>query len=144
MKSIILRTATRLLFAVLLMFSVFLFLRGHNFPGGGFIGGLVAAMAFILLAFSESVQKAREMLMIDPYVLAGIGLAVASLTGVVPFIAEKPFLTGLWWEPKIGGAHYHFGTPLVFDLGVYFVVVGFLLKLMLGLLDEYEKALFNS
>lgn len=139
MKSLILRTATRLLFSLLLLFSVFMFLRGHNEPGGGFIGGLVGASAFILLALSESVDRARTILYFDTYTLAGIGLLMATIAGALPLIVRKPFLTGLWWFPEIGGTEYHIGTFFPFDLGVYLVVIGFSLELIFGLIEQKEE-----
>ena len=66
MRGLILRTATTWLMPVLLLFSLFLLLRGHNEPGGGFAGGLVAAAAFVLLSVSSGVKVARGALPVDP------------------------------------------------------------------------------
>jgi len=76
--SLILSTATRLLLPLLLMFSIFLLLRGHNEPGGGFVGGLVAAAAFALHAIAYSVAATRRLLIIDPRALIGTGLLIAA------------------------------------------------------------------
>jgi multicomponent Na+:H+ antiporter subunit B len=77
MPSLILSTATRYMLPLLLLFSVFLLLRGHNDPGGGFVGGLVAAAAFSFYAFAYQVSEARRALRVEPRVLIGAGLVVA-------------------------------------------------------------------
>lgn len=123
MNSIILSTVSRLLAALMLVFSVFLLLRGHNLPGGGFAGGLVAAGAFVLHALSFGFPAARRMLWFEPQTIIAAGLIVALGSGVVGFPDGLPFLTGIWGAtplPVIG----KFGTPLVFDAGVYLAVLG--------------------
>lgn len=136
MKSLILQTATKLLFPLLLLFSIFLFLRGHNDPGGGFIGGLVGAAAFALFAISSGTEKARELLRINPTFMIGLGLFFAILSGVVSIMAGTPFLTGQWVFPVVFGADLHLGSPILFDIGVYLVVVGFTLAVIFSLEEE--------
>ena len=123
MNSIILATVSRLLTGLLLVFSVFLLLRGHNLHGGGFAGGLVAASAFVLHALANDFTSARRLLGFDPRTIMGLGLAVATGSGMVAFFKGEPFLTGLWDKtplPVVG----KLGTPLVFDAGVYLLVLG--------------------
>ena len=123
MNSIILSTVSRLLTGLLLVFSVFLLLRGHNLPGGGFAGGLVAAGAFVLHALAAGFPSARRMLWFDPRTVMGLGLLVAGGSGMVAFAHDLPFLTGLWDKtplPVVG----KIGTPLIFDTGVYLLVLG--------------------
>lgn len=123
MNSIILATVSRLLTGLLLVFSVFLLLRGHNLPGGGFSGGLVAASAIVLHALAINFASARQLLWLDPRTIMGLGLAVATGGGMLAFLQDKPFLTGLWDKtplPLVG----KLGTPLVFDAGVYLLVLG--------------------
>jgi multicomponent Na+:H+ antiporter subunit B len=136
MKSLILQTATKLLFPLLLLFSVFLFLRGHNDPGGGFIGGLVGAAAFALFAISSGTDNARKLLRINPTFMIGLGLFFAILSGVVSIMAGTPFLTGQWAFPVVFGADLHLGSPILFDIGVYLVVVGFTLAVIFSLEEE--------
>lgn len=135
MSSVILSTAIRLLLPLLLIFSVFLLLRGHNEPGGGFVGGLVASSAIVLYALAEGVAKARRLLWIDPRHLIGGGVLLALLSGMVPLLFAQPFLTGLWlpWPFPVLG---HVGTPLLFDTGVYLLVAGMALLIVLSLMDE--------
>jgi multicomponent Na+:H+ antiporter subunit B len=133
--SLILRATTRLLFPLTLVFSVFLLIRGHNEPGGGFVGGLTAAAAFALILASDGLDKARELLRVDPLVLVGVGLATALLSGVPPLFDGGAFLTGHWLDAKIPVIG-HLGTPLVFDVGVYLAVLGVVVAFLLELAEE--------
>ena len=133
--SLILRATTRLLFPLTLDFSVFLLIRGHNEPGGGFVGGLTAAAAFALILASDGLDKARELLRVDPLVLVGVGLATALLSGVPPLFDGGAFLTGHWLDAKIPVIG-HLGTPLVFDVGVYLAVLGVVVAFLLELAEE--------
>ncbi len=135
MPSLILRTATRLLFPLLLLFSLFLLWRGHNEPGGGFVGGLVAAIAFSLHAFAFGVVATRRVLRAPPVRLVATGLAVALGSGLVSLASGLPFMTGLWLErplPLLG----KLGTPVLFDLGVYLVVWGITMTIVFELMEE--------
>ncbi|RPI85961.1 MAG: Na+/H+ antiporter subunit B [Chloroflexi bacterium] len=134
MTSIILRTATRLLLPLLLLFSLFLLLRGHNEPGGGFAGGLVAASAFALYSISHTSLAARRALWIDPRLLISIGLLLALLSGIPAVLVGLPFLTGLWGTIRLPGrVEFDFGTPMLFEFGVYFLVTGIALLIIFSL-----------
>jgi multicomponent Na+:H+ antiporter subunit B len=136
MDSLILRSAVRLLLPLLLLFSIFLLLRGHNEPGGGFSGGLVAAAAFALLTIATDVPTTRRTLRMSPRVFIGVGLLVAVASGAIGLIGGGAFLTGLWAElPLPGGAKLAVGTPLLFDVGVYLVVIGVVLTIVLSLME---------
>ena len=135
MRSLILSTATRYLMPLLLLFSVFLLLRGHNEPGGGFVGGLTAAAAFALFAIAEGVAAARRMLFLHPRTLLGTGLLIAAGAGLFAMIVGLPYMTGLWSSlevPAVG----KLGTPLLFDVGVYLVVVGMALMIVFELAED--------
>ena len=137
MTSIILRTATRYMFPPLLVFSVYLLLRGHHFPGGGFVGGLMAGSAFALYSLAFDAAEARRLLRVDPQDITAVGLAIALLSGVPGLFSGKPFLTGAWWDIHLGPSiSIHIGTPLIFDIGVYLVVMGVLLTLVFVLGEE--------
>jgi len=137
LHSLILRVATRLLFPILLVFSVFMMLRGHNLPGGGFVGGLVAASAFVLYALAAGVKGARRVLRVEPHTLLGTGLALAYGTGVLALLVGEPFLTGLWWEPYVPVlGKVKLGSTLIFDLGVMLVVVGTVLLMVFSVEDR--------
>lgn len=137
MTSIILQTATRLIFTLLLLFAIFLLLRGHHEPGGGFIAGLVASGALVLYAVAYDVPRARGALRVDPRRLIGIGLLTAGVSGVVSMPQERPFLTGRWVKlPLFGADAVEAGTPLLFDLGVCLTVIGVTLTIILALAEE--------
>lgn len=138
MSSVILRGAVRLLQPLLLLFSVFLLLAGHNEPGGGFAGGLVAAAAFALLALSHGPAAARRSLGTSPRGLFVLGLAMAAAAGVWPLVLGRPLFTALWGRLPLGTEGMKVGTPLLFDLGVYLVVVGVTLTLVLTLAGEED------
>lgn len=133
--SLILRATTRLLFPLTLVFSVFLLVRGHNEPGGGFVGGLTAAAAFALVLASDGLEMARRLLRLDPRTLIGAGLAVALLSGVPPLFDGGAFLTGHWLEAKVPVVG-HLGTPFVFDVGVYLAVLGVVATIVFELAEE--------
>lgn len=135
MTSLILSTMIRFLIPLLLLFSVFLLLRGHNDPGGGFVGGLVAGSALALYAVAHGIEAARLLVPVRPVVLiaSGIGLAIAS--GFLAVLRCEPFLTGQWLPvplPAVGKV----GTPLLFDLGVYLLVIGVLAQVFFVLWEE--------
>lgn len=129
MNSSILQTATRYLLPILLLFSVFLLLRGHYYPGGGFVGGLVASIAFVLHSFAYGTDNTMKILRYKPLSLIPIGLGIATLSMFLPMFFGLPVMTGLWLEepvPVIG----MMGTALFFDIGVYLVVIGAALTIL--------------
>jgi multicomponent Na+:H+ antiporter subunit A len=127
----IFRTAARLLMPLLLLFSVFLLMRGHNQPGGGFVGGLVAAAAFAMYGLAYGVSRARQALVVTPLKLIGAGLTVALVSGVPAVLRGQPFLTAQWML-----APFTAGTPMVFDVGVFLVVWGVVLMMIFNLAEE--------
>jgi len=133
MQSFILRTANRILVGLILVFSVYLLFRGHNAPGGGFSAALVAATGFALFAIAEGPQTVRQALRVDPLVLVAWGLLLAVGSGLFAVVVGQPYLTGLWWPPNSIGGTPAAGTPLVFDVGVFLVVLGTILCLVLQL-----------
>ncbi len=137
--SLILRTTTRVLMPLLLLFSFFELLRGHNEPGGGFVGGLLAAGGICLYMLAHGVDGARRVLRVDPRTLIGAGLLLALAAGLVPVFRGDPFLTGVWAEGKVPGIG-KVSTVLLFDIGVYLVVAGTTLLMVLSLAagDEEE------
>ena len=127
----IFRTAARLLMPLLLLFSVFLLLRGHNEPGGGFVGGLVAAAAFALYAIAFGTARARQALLVRPLTLLGAGLLIALVSGLPAVLRGQPFLTALWASGPVA-----LGTPAIFDTGVFLVVAGVVLMMIFSLAEE--------
>jgi multisubunit Na+/H+ antiporter MnhB subunit len=135
MISAILQTATRLLMPLLLLFALFLLLRGHNEPGGGFVGGLVVAASFVLYSIAYGVEAARRALLVAPSTLLGGGLLIALLSGIPAVLLGRPFMTALWTKIGVGSVAVDVGTPLAFDIGVFFAVIGVVLTIVLTLAD---------
>ena len=137
MNTVIFRAFAPYLTALMVLFSVFILLRGHNDPGGGFIGGLIAASAFAIYGIANGVPPVRRAIYFHPVTLAGFGLFIAGLSGLPSLFNHVPFLTGLWIYPKIGSVEIALSTPLVFDIGVYFVVVGAITSIALALEERH-------
>jgi multicomponent Na+:H+ antiporter subunit B len=133
MTSTILQTATRVLMPLLLLFAVFLLLRGHNQPGGGFVGGLVVASSFVLYSIAFGVAAGRRALVVRPATLLGVGPLVALTSGLPAVISGRPFMTALWTEVPLGRTTVAVGTPLVFDVGVFLAVIGVVLTIVFTL-----------
>lgn len=134
-SSLILRSATLYLLPLLLLFSVFLLLRGHNEPGGGFAGGLAASAAFVLFALAHGTRSARWALPGNPHLLTALGLFLAGGSGVVGLFTGRGFFVSLWGSlpwPVLGKV----GTPLLFDAGVYLTVVGAALVMVFSLMED--------
>ena len=135
MTSSILQTAVRLLMPLLLLFAVFLLLRGHNQPGGGFVGGLVVAASFVLYSIAFGVEAARRALLVRPSTLLGVGLLVALVSGLPAVAAGHAFMTALWTTVAVGSMVIAVGTPLVFDVGVFLAVIGVVLTIVFTLAE---------
>lgn len=129
MKSIIFKTASAYLLPILLLFSIFILLRGHYLPGGGFVGGLIASIAYVLHSFANGLEKTKSIIKFHPGFLMPMGLSLALLSGLSPLLFDLPFMTGLWANdpvPVLGTI----GSALFFDVGVYLVVVGVVLTII--------------
>ncbi len=130
--SVLLRQAILPLSALLALIALVLLWRGHNLPGGGFIGGLVAASAAVLLALAFGVNRARAVLRLPPVTMTAVGLTLAAGAGVIGLVQGQAFLTGNWIFP----AGLPLGTPLLFDLGVFLTVLGAVLHMLFRLLER--------
>lgn len=132
-QSLIFATTAHIVAALMLVFSVYLLLRGHNEPGGGFIGALIAVIGLSLLMFAESPKYVRSRLHFKPFFIALSGIALSLISGGLSFAFDKPFLTGLWWKDVIP-----LGTPLFFDVGVYLAVIGGVMGMLLRINEELD------
>ena len=133
MSTLIFRTTAPYLTSLMILFSLFVLLRGHNDPGGGFIGGLIAASAFAIYGIACGVPAARRALYFHPMAISGFGLLLAGLSGVVSLFLEVPFLTGIRTSINVLGISVDISTVLGFDTGVYLVVVGSITSIALAL-----------
>jgi multicomponent Na+:H+ antiporter subunit B len=128
MNTVIFRTIAPFITALMLLFSVFILLRGHNEPGGGFIGGLIAASALAIYGIAFRFH---------PLAIAGFGLLLSCLAGLISVLFAVPFMTGLWVYPVVAGVEVPLSSVMLFDLGVYFVVLGAVASIALAL-EERE------
>ena len=129
------------LFPVIIVVAVYLFMRGHDLPGGGFIGGLTMAIAFILQYMAGGTRWVEDRLRILPVVWIGSGLAIALLTGIGSWVFGHPFLTTYFqytdipWIGRVPTA-----TALLFDLGVFLLVVGSTVLILIALAHQSIRA----
>ena len=140
-RSWIFRAVVRFAFFIINVFAFYLFLRGHNLPGGGFIAGLAAATSLILLSLAIGVEELHRIMRVDPVRIAAAGLLTALLSGAAPLLVGHAYLAQYNWHlhhvPLLG--ELHVGTPLIFDLGVYLVVIGIGSKIIFVLAQSTER-----
>lgn len=132
MNSLIFAAFSRILFGVMLVVSVYVLYRGHNEPGGGFVGGLIAAAGFATLALARGGEVARATLRFEPMTVIGFGILAALLSGLPGLWLDGSFLTHQW----LVLGNFHLGTTLLFDIGVYLVVLGGILSLILRFYED--------
>ena len=138
MNSIILQAGTRYLVGILILFSLYMLIRGHNEPGGGFIGGLIGATGFVLYAIAWGTKAARTTLKIMPQNIAVTGLGLALLAGLAAGLFGDPLFTGQWLflGPTEDSKGVPISTVLMFDIGVYLVVFGSTLSIVFAMEEE--------
>jgi multicomponent K+:H+ antiporter subunit A len=134
MISILLNSVARILLPPALLIAAYMLVRGHQLPGGGFIAGLVTAAAFVLQFVATGRTPVARRLPVRPEVLVALGLALAAVTGLGAQLAGQPFLTSTYGHadvPLLG--HFEASTASFFDLGVYLVVTGVTLEILLAI-----------
>ncbi len=134
MNSLILKTLAPLITLLMLVFSLFITLRGHNSPGGGFIGGLLAASGIALYAIAMGVEPTRRLLRVHPLGITAWGLMLSAVSGLVSALHGVPYMTGLWFDIGIDVS-----TVMSFDLGVYLVVLGAFSSILLALEEGEDE-----
>ncbi|MCC6167528.1 MAG: MnhB domain-containing protein [Caldilineaceae bacterium] len=132
MPELYLRLLDRILTPILLILAFSFFMRGHNLPGGGFIAGLVAAAAIQLQILSRGDDFVRRRLGRYLQPLSGVGLLAAAVAALLGFI-QGGFLKAVWAKVHLGALELEFGTPQLFDLGVFLVVVSVVVSYFLAL-----------
>lgn len=111
-------------------------LRGHNEPGGGFIGGLIAASGLAIYGIARGVGAVRRALFFHPLSIAGFGLLLSTAAGLLSILFAVPFMTGLWIYPTLFGAEVPLSSVMLFDVGVYLVVLGAITSIALALEEK--------
>jgi len=135
MRTLILSSILRVLTPLFIGFALYMFFRGHDKPGGGFIAGLIASIPFMIHAMVFGYKRTVRVYRIRPYLLAALGLLLALISGMFSVVRGEPYLTPLWMEeklPLIGKV----GTPIFFDFGVLLVVFGVVLQITFLLTKE--------
>jgi multicomponent Na+:H+ antiporter subunit B len=124
-RSVILETTARVLQPLILFTSALLLFIGHDSPGGGFVGGLVAAAAFTMHGLAHGHAAARKRLPFREELVVAVGLGVAVLTALGPLLFGEPAFTPRWFDLDLGPlGRWKAGTPLLFDIAIYFLVMG--------------------
>ncbi|MFA9480184.1 MnhB domain-containing protein [Phycisphaerales bacterium AB-hyl4] len=139
MSSLILRTAVALIMPLALLFSLFMAIKGHNEPGGGFIGGLIAAVSLAIYRMSNGPDTFRQLIPLHPRIIVFTGMAIALLTALAPLALGLPLLHT--WHGYVGlpgGGTAHASSALIFDAGVFLVVVGASIGMIIRLSEELE------
>ena len=140
MTTVILRTASKLLVPMSLVFALFIYFKGHQTPGGGFVGGLVAAVAIIVMRMSQGPQAMEQLLPVKPVYLIATGLSLALITGLGALVLGLPFFFfnhGYLPLPGEDGS-LEWATVMVFDLGVMSTVTGVVVGMIHALSQELE------
>ncbi len=142
MRTVILRTASKLLVPLSLIFAMFVYFKGHQTPGGGFVAGLVAAVALIVHRMSEGGDSLRRMLPYPERAFIAVGLLMAMLTGLAATFFDLPLFTsghGYIPLPAAQGqdVEFEWATVMAFDFGVFLVVTG----VVVGMIDALSREL---
>jgi multicomponent Na+:H+ antiporter subunit B len=140
-RPLLLEYTARAIYWLMLVVSVWILLRGHNAPGGGFISGLVAVAATSLMAIVYGCDRARRAMPLSPIPLTGVGILLALVSGIPALLGNKPYLTHAWWTVDLGFTSLKLSTVLVFDVGVYAAVWGAFTLYLLALLNDEGDAI---
>jgi multicomponent Na+:H+ antiporter subunit B len=136
-NNVMLHTITKIVTFIILTFSIFLFFAGHNNPGGGFIGGLMTASALLLMYVGFDMKSIKKAIPFNFVHMIAAGLAISILTGIASMLFGYPYLTQFDQYvtiPLLG--EFHLTTALPFDLGIYLVVVGISLQIILTIAED--------
>ncbi len=136
MNNIILEKISHLFLRVIAIISIILLLRGHNHPGGGFIGGILLATGFIYYGIVFGSKRIQAIIYFNTRIWMGIGLCLVLIAAIIPVFGGHAPLTGLWYIsewPIIGSLHL--GTPLIFDTGVFIGVTGLILSIIITIME---------
>ncbi|MFW6043445.1 MAG: MnhB domain-containing protein [Marinilabiliaceae bacterium] len=136
MKNIVLEKIIKLFLFVMTGFALFVLLRGHDRPGGGFIAGIIASAGFLMYALVFGSDKLLDLLKMNPRYIMGIGLLISLVAALMPALWGLPPMTAMWQEIKIiPMPTIHAGTPLLFDTGVFVLVTGVVLGIITSIMD---------
>ena len=140
MSSVILKMASIVLRPLFWVISIWLLLRGHNHPGGGFIGGLIAGSALIIGPLSREAEEIKLEKKNYPLLFLSGGMILILLSAALGLFTSKLMLEGLWMKIPLPlvDATLKLGTPLMFDVGVYLTVIGFIYFIFNSMMEEWQ------
>lgn len=125
MNSILLQIASKYIKGLLVLFAIIALLRGHNYPGGGFIGGLIASLSVIYYSLAFNPKQVRDQLLIQPHLYIVFGLSSVLISFLPSIIQQLALMKGVWLKLQIPFfGILKLGTPFVFDIGVFLTVIG--------------------
>ena len=136
-SDVLLQTAAKVLVFIILTFAIYVMFAGHHNPGGGFVGGLITASAFILLLIAFDAQSVREMLPVDFKKIGAAGVLIAVLTGAASLIFDVPFLTQPHTKthlPLVG--EVELASAVLFDIGVFLAVLGTTMTIITSISED--------
>ena len=139
-RSIMLEVIVRILFHTIIVVSLYVLLAGHNLPGSGFAGGLIAGMALVMRYVAGGRHELGAAAPTDAGTLLGAGMSLAVACAIVPLFFGQAPLTSSYWEaelPVLG--HIEFVSSTIFDIGVYLVVIGLVLDVLRSLGAEVDR-----
>jgi multicomponent Na+:H+ antiporter subunit B len=140
MNSVILQIAAKYLKWLLLVFAVLALLRGHNHPGGGFIGGLMAGLAIVYRGFAYNAFQVKEELKDRPERYIAFGLLAILLSFLPSIFMNETLMTGVWGTlPLPFSEGLKLGSPFLFDIGVFFAVIGVTLMFVFSLTQKPQE-----
>lgn len=139
-RSILLEVVVRLTFHAVIVISLYLLFAGHNLPGGGFVGGLVAGLALVARYLAGGRYELGAALPVGAGAVLGTGLIIATGAAIVPLLFGAPPLTSTYWEGEVWLlGEIEFVTSTIFDIGVYLVVIGLVLDVLRSLGSEVDR-----
>jgi len=138
MSSLILRTGMRLILPLMLLFGAFMALKGHGAPGGGFIGGLIMAVALAIYRMAYGAEALHTAVPVHPRLLVGSGLALALATGLAPLMFGAAVLRSVVTDLHPFSISVHFVSAIFFDIGVLLVVMGSSVGIVTRFSEELE------
>lgn len=137
-NDVILQTVTKMIVFIILVFAVYILFSGHHHPGGGFIGGLITASAFVLLYLAFDLEGMQRVVPIDFIKMTAVGLLIAVLTGAGSFLFGEPFLSHTFGyvDLPVFGDDTELATAVLFDIGVYLTVIGITMTIILTIGED--------
>lgn len=136
-NDVLIRSVSKVAVVIIFTFAINLFISGHHYPGGGFIGGLAFSSAVVLLFLTFNIETVRTNLPVDFKIMAAVGVLIAVLTGVGSMIIGIPFLTqafDYFYIPIFGKTEL--ATAVLFDIGVALAVIGTSLTIIMSIGDD--------